>query len=209
MKTNNSNNTGIIILAAGSSSRLGTAKQLLPYAGTTLLQHSLQTALATNANTIVVVLGANAAIIKENIKNTTAHIVVNEEWQEGMASSIRCGIQALSNIDPNVQGAILLVCDQPFVNTSLLNNLIVSHHKTGKPIVACNYENTFGPPVFFHKSIFPELLLLKGDKGAKNIVQQHAGEMGSILFPEGNIDIDTADDYQKLSARTSKILFDH
>jgi len=195
-------NTGIIILAAGSSSRLGTAKQLLPYAGTTLLQHCLQTAIASSANPIVVVLGAHANAIQENIKNTTAHVMINEEWQEGMASSIRCGIQALSKINPNVEGVILVVCDQPFVSTSLLNNLMITHQNTRKPIVACSYENTFGPPVFFHKSIFPELLLLKGDKGAKNIVKQHAGEMEAILFPEGNIDIDTADDYQRLSDGT-------
>src|SRR5260370_40499877 len=110
---NNSKNIGIILLAAGSSTRLGTSKQLLPYAGKTLLEYCLQTAITSNAHPIVVVLGAHAAIIKKEIKSSIVHEIINNEWQEGMASSIRCGIKLLSTINPLTQGAILMVCDQP------------------------------------------------------------------------------------------------
>lgn len=192
-------NISVILLAAGESSRLGRPKQLLPYDGQTLLQHSLQVANASNAHPIVVVLGAHADAIKGETDNNTAHVVINAEWQEGMASSIRSGIKALVEISPSAEGAILMVCDQPFVTPSLLNDLIAAHHGTGHLIVTCGYENMFGPPTLFHKSMFPELLRLKGDTGARSVLRQHADAVEVIPFPEGNLDIDTAADYQKLS----------
>lgn len=89
-----------------------------------------------------------------------------------------------------------MVCDQPYVTSALLNNLMIVHQKTRKHIVACSYENTFGTPVFFHKTLFPELLQLKGDVGARGLIRQHPDEVGTVLFPEGKIDIDTNADYK-------------
>jgi molybdenum cofactor cytidylyltransferase len=128
-------------------------------------------------------------------------VAINAGWQEGMASSIRMGIKAITEIDPSIEGVILLVCDQPFINAGLLTNLITTHKKTNKRIVACTYENTFGPPVFFHQSFFPELLQLKGDIGARSIVQQHIDDAEAIPFPEGTYDIDTDADYQKIKEK--------
>ena len=85
-------------------------------------------------------------------------MVINGDWQEGMASSIRCGINAIVEADPDTEGVILMVCDQPYVSAALLNDLIDAHRKTSKQIVACSYEDSFGPPVFFHRTIFDELL---------------------------------------------------
>jgi molybdenum cofactor cytidylyltransferase len=199
IQKNDNKNFAVILLAAGKSSRLGHPKQLLLYDGQTLLQHSLQVASASNANPIVVVLGAQADIIKKEIDQAEAHIVVNADWQEGMASSIRSGVKHLVQIFPSVEGAILMVCDQPYVTSSLLNDLIATHQNTGKPIVTCGYANTFGPPTLFHKSLFPELLQLKADVGARGILRQHTDQAEVILFPEGSLDIDTEADYQKLS----------
>ncbi len=191
-------NIGIILLAAGESSRFGEPKQLLPYAGQTLLQHGLQVANDSIAHPIIVVLGAHADIIKKEINSGSTQVVVNAEWQEGMASSIRCGITALVGISAFTEGAILMVCDQPYINSTLLNILIETHENSSKPIIACSYAETFGPPTLFHKSIFPELLQLKGDVGARSILLQHINEVEVVLFPEGNLDIDTKADYQKL-----------
>ncbi|MES2645307.1 MAG: nucleotidyltransferase family protein [Bacteroidota bacterium] len=190
-------NIGIVLLAAGSSSRLGEPKQLLKYDDQTLLQHSLQVAIASNGSPIVVVLGANAGEILKSIDPGSAHIVVNEEWQEGMGASIRYGIKTILQVDPQVSGGIIMVCDQPFITRELLNNLVTKHQLTGKPIITCSYAGTFGPPSLFDKNIFPELLQLKGDAGAKKIIHQHAGELDVILFPEGETDIDTKADYEK------------
>jgi molybdenum cofactor cytidylyltransferase len=192
-------NIGVILLGAGASSRLGTPKQLMLYDGQTLLQHSLQVAGSSIAHPVVVVLGAHADTIKRDIDSGDAHIVVNATWQEGMASSIRYGINALVRINPFAEGAVLMVCDQPFVTASLLNDLITARQLSGNPIITCSYAGTFGPPTLFHKSIFPELLQLKGDVGARSILRQHANEVEVISFPEGSLDIDTKEDYQKLS----------
>jgi molybdenum cofactor cytidylyltransferase len=195
---NKEEQVGIILLAAGGSSRLGKPKQLLLYKGQTLLQNTLSVALTSNAQSVIVVLGANADILQTEITNGKIHVVVNDDWQEGMGSSIRTGVKAIAEINPSIEGVILLVCDQPFINSALLNNLITAHQKTGKEIVACTYGNTFGPPVFFHQSLFSELLQLKGDTGARSIVQKHLDNMEAIPFPEGIFDIDTEGDYQKI-----------
>jgi molybdenum cofactor cytidylyltransferase len=195
---NKEEQVGIILLAAGGSSRLGKPKQLLLYKGQTLLQNTLSVALTSNAQSVMVVLGANADILQTEITNGKIHVVVNDDWQEGMGSSIRTGVKAITEINPSTEGVILLVCDQPFINSALLNNLITAHQKTGKEIVACTYGNTFGPPVFFHQSLFSELLQLKGDTGARSIVQKHLDNMEAIPFPEGIFDIDTKGDYEKI-----------
>lgn len=194
---------GIILLAAGGSSRLGQPKQLLLYKGQTLLQYSLNEALTSNAQSVIVVLGANADILQDEIAGEKVNVVINADWQEGMASSIRTGVKAITEISPFIEGVILLVCDQPFINSALLNNLITAHQKTGKEIVACTYGNTFGPPVFFHHSLFSELLQLKGDTGARSIVQKHLDNMEAIPFPGGIFDIDTEGDFEKSKGSTS------
>lgn len=185
-------------MAAGSSSRLGRPKQLLPYNGKSLLEHAVDTANDTNANPVIVVLGANAAQLEKEIDEKKVHIAENKEWKEGMASSIRSGINTLLHIAPAVDFVILMVCDQPFVSSSLLNDLISTQKKTGKQIVACQYENSFGPPALFYKTILPELMQLKGDAGAKKILAQHSKDATTVLFTKGNIDIDTEEDYKTL-----------
>lgn len=187
---------GAILLAAGESSRLGTPKQLLLYKGQTLLQHILKTVIDSNADPVVVVLGAHANIIEKKIDSNAANVIVNDAWREGMASSIQVGIKMLLRVNPSAEGAVLLVCDQPYVTSSLLNELIEAHQNTGNPIITCSYADTFGPPTLFHKSLFPELLQLKGDVGARSILQHHSNKVEAIPFPEGNQDIDTMADYE-------------
>ncbi|MEQ1676668.1 MAG: nucleotidyltransferase family protein [Chitinophagaceae bacterium] len=192
------NSYSIIILAAGSSDRLGKPKQLLPYKNKTLLQYLIDEAKATSALSVLLVLGANAAAIQSELQTENIRIVINDDWQEGMASSIRCGINELQKINPATDAAILMVCDQPYVSASLLNDLILAHNKTNKPIVTSSYDNTTGPPALFHKSIFQELLQLTGDTGARSIVQKHINDVATVSFPKGSIDIDTAADYEAL-----------
>jgi molybdenum cofactor cytidylyltransferase len=197
---NHTTNIGVIIVAAGSSSRLGRPKQMLPYNGKTLLQYAVQTALASRAQPVVVVLGAEAETVQRGLMPNDAHVVLNAEWQEGMASSIRCGLKAFTKLSPAAEGFVLMVCDQPFVTASLLNDLIAAHQKTGKKVVACGYKDTFGPPVFFHHALFEELLGLKGDIGARGVVKQHADAVEVIPFPEGTFDVDTESDYEQLKS---------
>jgi molybdenum cofactor cytidylyltransferase len=100
---------------------------------------------------------------------------------------------------PDLDGVIFLVCDQPFLSVSFLQQLLTMQHKTGKPIIASSYGNTVGIPALFHKAYFPELLSLKGDAGAKKIMQAHTTDMATIDFPLGHIDIDTEEAYKMLN----------
>ena len=193
------NNCAIIILAAGSSSRMGRPKQLLPYNGKSLLEHTVDMANDADANPVIVVLGANATLLEKEIKEKKIHIVENKEWKEGMASSVRCGLNTLLHIAPSADAVIIMVCDQPFVSSSLLNEMIAVQKRTGKPIVSSQYDTAIGPPALFHKTIFPELLELKGDAGARKIIEQQRNEVAIVLFTNGNIDIDTERDYKALS----------
>jgi molybdenum cofactor cytidylyltransferase len=188
--------TGIIILAAGSSSRLGTPKQNLIYEGQTLLQRNIKAALATGCHPVIVMLGANINTIKPTIEGLPVDIVYNEDWEEGMSSSIRLGISELQKSHARVSSVILMLCDQPFVNTNLLEQLIPANSL--QSITACAYNRAIGPPVFFDGYYFPELLLLKGNEGAKNLMLKHEVHITTIPFPLGSIDIDTMEDFENL-----------
>ena len=196
------NKTGIVLLAAGDSSRLGEPKQLLVHKGATLLQHSLNVAISIQAGPVIVVLGAQAAMIRESIDSRSAHVVINADWQEGMASSVRCGIDALREICPAAEGVILMVCDQPFVTPDLLQKLISTQQITGKPIVASYYAETYGPPVFFHQTLFPELLQLRGDVGARSVIRKHFHDVEMVDFAKGTVDVDTKNDYRELTGKS-------
>ncbi len=195
---NTADGCGIVILAAGASSRLGQPKQLLPYHEQTLLEHSITIALASVATQVVLVLGAGAAGIQPVIKDDKLALIVNKQWQEGMASSIRFGLNQLLQQNAGMQMVIFMVCDQPYVSTELLNNLVTLQQQTGRSIVASQYAATTGIPALFTKALFPELLQLKGDAGAKKLVMLHQADTVTIPFPLGSIDIDTAADYQAL-----------
>lgn len=198
MQKNTIENIGVMLLAAGSSSRLGRPKQLLTFEGQTLLQYSLQVAQEASIGPVLVVLGANANEIGAEVTGKDVHTVFNPDWQEGMAASIRCGVQHLQQVAPGVEALILMVCDQPFVSAALLQSLVAAHQDTGKTIVTCTYAGTFGPPTLFHKTLFPELLQLTGDVGARKVLKQHADEVAAFPFPEGRLDIDTENDYQQM-----------
>ncbi|HEY0246525.1 MAG TPA: nucleotidyltransferase family protein [Mucilaginibacter sp.] len=190
--------TGVIILAAGSSSRLGEPKQNLVFQGQTLLQKAIQNALDSICDCVMVVLGGNAEVIQPTLADQTIPIIYNPDWQEGMASSIRYGLTELQKILPNATAAILMLCDQPFADAAILNQLIQNKIITNKNIVASSYNGTVGPPALFDVSYFPELLQLTGNEGAKKLLLKYAEDVTTIPFLLGAIDIDTAGDYKNL-----------
>lgn len=192
------NNIGIVILAAGASIRLGKPKQLLQYHGKSLLQNAIDTAINSNADTVTVVLGANSDNILMKIDRSGINILVNKEWEEGMASSVRNGLNELLFISPSTDAVIIMVCDQPHVSPALINDLINKQKQTGKSIVTCDYGEVIGPPVLFHRSLFNELMQLTGDAGARKIIQKHNEEVTTVLFTKGKIDIDSIEDYNTL-----------
>jgi molybdenum cofactor cytidylyltransferase len=190
------NKFGIIILAAGGSARLGRPKQTLTFKNQTFLRRIASTAASLDCGPVIIVLGSNAPLFSEDYENEI--VVMNDNWQEGMASSICCGLTKLLETYPSIAGAIITVCDQPHVTVSLLRKMLDTHRRSLLPIVACSYGNTIGTPALFHHSMFSELLQLRGDKGAKQIVNRDKERVGLVDFPLGSADIDTEEDYARL-----------
>lgn len=190
-------NTGIIILAAGSSSRLGKPKQLLEYKGKSLLKNVTKHALKITG-AVVVVTGFNHASIEKEISKMHVLNAYNPDWQEGMGSSINVGIQKIRNEFPDIHNVIISVCDQPFIDSSVFSELIDTYKKSQKGIVASSYSDILGTPVLFHSKYIGELAKLSGNEGAKKLLRQYQEDVTSISFEKGNIDIDTQNDYEQL-----------
>lgn len=191
-------NVGIIILAAGNSSRLGQPKQLLAYKETTLLKNTVKEASLVPHAVVIVVTGSNHELIEKELDNTAVKISFNPDWETGMSSSIVKGLKDLLRLQPDIQKCIFTVCDQPFVTGALFTNLVEEDQKSGKGITASEYTATLGTPVLFDKKYFAELLELKGQDGAKKIITKYLDDTAKVPFEKGSIDIDTEDDYNKL-----------
>lgn len=189
---------GIIILAAGASTRLGRPKQLLKFQDKTFIEKIIETALETEIQTVVV-LGANSRKIKTAIENLSIEIAINENWQSGMSSSIVKGLRKSSELKPDLSAVILLLCDQPFISKETILRLVKTQKETQKVIVASEYENTVGVPALFTLAVFEELLELKDDVGAKFLIQKYLDKgLAKIFAPEAAFDIDTKEDFDRL-----------
>ena len=195
-------NTGIILLAAGNSTRMGSPKQLLLYHGKTLLERIVDTSLQVfDNNKIILVLGANHSEIAFQIKDKITLISVNEEWKSGMASSIKAGLQTLLKHFPDMQRCIISVCDQPYLSSEVFIEMLKLADYSSKEIIAAKYAGTIGVPALFSKNYFKKLLHLSGEQGAKKIIQQNMDDVNIFTFDEGAIDIDTPSDYENLKTK--------
>ena len=188
----------VIIIAAGASRRMGQPKQLLPYKGQTLLSYITKCAIASSCNPVRVILGANAEKIEPEIVSLPIQIIKNNKWDEGISSSIRCGISYIQKQYLNLDGVVFLTCDQPFVSAELIEQLINTHNSTNKPIIASQYGGTLGIPALFSRTFFSALMKLQGDRGAKRIINKYPDLVYVIDFPQGKIDLDTLENYQQL-----------
>jgi molybdenum cofactor cytidylyltransferase len=195
---------GLIILAAGSATRMGRPKQLLSYQGRSLILHAVEVALASLCQPIIVVLGAYVEQIKPELMLKAVQVVENSQWQEGMSSSIRAGISMLLKTNSKLDAVIISLADQPLVSPQIFNQLIKSYQETQKVIIASKYNETTGVPALFSNALFPELMQLEGDKGAKALIQKYIDTGLILLIPEAAIDIDTPDDYKQLLLKNFK-----
>jgi len=186
----------IIILAAGESSRMGRPKQLLLWQGRPLLCHVAKVALSVPKASVHVVLGANQQLVAESLHGLHLKLCINERWHEGMGSSVRIGVQAALAEQPATSAVLFLLCDQPLITVDLLHELILRHSE-GAEIAATSYRDTLGVPALFAASLYPELLALQGDQGAKKIIQRYQEQAAIVSFPEAGMDLDTFEDYEQ------------
>ena len=189
---------GAVVLAAGGSSRFGPPKQLAIFRGETFVRRVVAAANEAECVPIVVVVGREAAQITSELAGLPASIAGHRRWSNGLGSSIAVGLKHALEIVANLDAAILLTCDQPFVNAAILRQLIQLHLEDGKSIVASAYAETLGIPALFGRSCFADLLQLRGDMGAKGIILARRNDVTPFDFPAAAIDIDTTADYEKL-----------
>ena len=182
----------VVILAAGDSSRMGQPKQLLQFEGEPMVARVVNAAIASDPKEVVVVVGSHADEVIEAVEGLNCRTVLNENWQEGMGSSIRTGIAALE--DPSI--VVLLHCDQPKVGRGHIGCL-AGQVRAGNVIAASSYDGTLGIPCAFSKAVLPKLLELKGEEGAKEIIMNERLK-ASIPLGAASLDIDTPQDLAKV-----------
>ena len=187
--------SALILLAAGSSRRMGQMKQLLPINDRPMLRRAAEAAVASGIGAVIVVLGANAGEVRPCLTGLAVHIVVNEGWEEGMGSSVRVGMKALDSLPIHPGSVIVALADQPNISASHVTRLIDAHRKTNKSIVASRHEGKLMPPVFFSETHFPSLQAMQGDVGARELLKANAHEVFAV--ESGDLgDLDTIADYE-------------
>jgi molybdenum cofactor cytidylyltransferase len=192
---------GAVVLAAGSSSRMGSPKQTLQFGGESLLRRAVLAAIGAGCRPVVVVTGAHSELSRREFEGLDVREVLNTDWETGMASSVRAGVKGLVDEDADVSAALLLLCDQPHVTARIISALVEAHRANGKAIVASRYGGSFGVPALFSRTLFAELTRLEGMSGAKEIIKRHAQEAHFLPFREGEVDVDTPDDFSRLIAK--------
>ena len=188
------NGVAAVILAAGSSSRLGQPKQLVEYQGETLLKRTIRSAQEAGARPVLVVLGANREQIEERVDFSGAMVVGNVDWAEGIASSIRAGVRTLMHEVPGTSGVLLVLCDQPRVTAEHLSRMLDAFVASGGNVVASLYAGKRGIPAIFPRQVFDELLALRGDKGARELLADPEWKVIELEFDGGELDIDRPED---------------
>ncbi len=193
----------VLILAAGASSRMGRIKQLLPWKKTTLLGNAIESAQDLENPDIFVVLGAHVDKIKENsvVKNIVC--IDHTDWEKGLGSSIAFGIRHIVATRGDYHGILIMLCDQPLIDSIYLNVMVDTLKKNTKGIVATAYGNRVGVPAIFDKKYFPELMELNEDKGAKSIIGKHKYDVSTIRPDGKEIDLDNLEDYKNLISKIS------
>lgn len=188
----------ILILAAGNSSRLGQSKQLVPIQGEPLLLKSVREAMGAQAESIVVVLGAQAEVHKKIIDTLPVEIVINTNWERGMGSSLKVGLKNLTDRFPEMEAVLIMVCDQPYLTTEHLKKIIAAYKKPNTEIITSFYNQTKGVPALFKNSLFSKLMQLNDTEGARKIIQTFKGSIIDVPFEKGEIDLDTPNDLRRL-----------
>lgn len=190
---NASDESAVVILAAGGSRRLGQPKQLVEIEGQSLVRRAAESALSAGSGSVHVVVGAEVDRVRAALEGLPVELVVNEAWREGVASSIRAAIDAIERRDRPVETLLLMLCDQPGVSGDVLRRLLDAYRMTRAPVVASRYPEGPGVPALFHAELFPALKSLDGDVGARELIRHLDRDVVTIPFAMAD-DIDTPGD---------------
>jgi molybdenum cofactor cytidylyltransferase len=194
---------GAIILAAGRSSRMGRAKQLLEVDGSPLVARAVDAVLASGARPVAVVVGAEAERVLATVAGRGIIAVPNPDWATGLSSSLRAGLAALLAAEPGLDAVLVAPCDQPALSADVIRRLAAAHASTGR-ISAARYGGRNGAPAVFGRDHFAALAGLSGDEGARRILNSDPGRVCPVEMPELGADLDTPSDYAAWKSRAPK-----
>ena len=186
---------GVVILAAGSSTRMGRPKQLLEIGGRSLIVRAVEAALASPAWPVVVVLGANAEIIRPVLAGLPVLVAENPAWAEGMAASIRTGVTTLMQFSRALEAGLFALCDQPAFSTAVIEQLVAAQATTCRSVVAAHYAGRNGAPAIFLREHFAALAALTGEEGARALLNGDPSQVAAVNLPDLAMDLDTPGDF--------------
>lgn len=195
-----SDRIGILVLAAGGSTRMGQPKQLLKLGGKTLIRRATETALAVS-DVVAVVTGADTEQIVKELHDLPLQIVPNADWSRGMGSSLRVGAHALIGARPEIDALIVTLCDQVAITPETLDRLRAAHHDSGGGLCAASFDGAVGPPVLFVRRFFADLLHVDDGGGAKSVLLRHPEDLRRVPCPEAAHDVDTWEEFQRVAGQ--------
>jgi molybdenum cofactor cytidylyltransferase len=185
-----------VVLAAGLSRRMGQAKLLLPVGGRPIVRHAVEGVRAAGLDPVLVVTGPDPAAIEAALTGLDVRIVVNPAPEAGQAGSVRAGVAALPAAADTV---VIALGDQPSLAPDIIPALLAAHRASGRPIVAPRYQDGPGNPVLFDRAVFPELLALEGDRGARPVIARDPARVEWVALDRPMPpDVDTPADYEKI-----------
>jgi molybdenum cofactor cytidylyltransferase len=186
-----------LILAAGAAARMGQPKQLLDWGGQPLVRQAAETALAARLSPLLVVVGSARVEVEAALAGLPLQTVPNPDYLAGQSTSLRVGIAALP---PEAAAVVVLLADQPFVTAALVERLVAAWRASAAPIVAPVYAGQRGNPVLFARAVFPELLAIQGDQGARAVLAADPSRVLAVPFDDARplADIDTPEEYERL-----------
>lgn len=190
------------VLAAGASTRMGEPKQLISAYGESLLRRSVRIASEAGFAPVYVVLGAYADMMRRELAGSTAVIVMNERWQEGMGTSLQCAVRAAD--EGGATDLLMMTCDQPLLSAEWLRGLREQHERREREATAARYAaGNVGVPAVFPRRWFPALLEIEGDRGARALLAQRLGDVFAVEFAGGETDLDSPEDLARFRTQRS------
>ena len=189
-----------VLLAAGSSSRMGRPKALLPYRGSTFLHHAAETLCATPCSPRYVIVGPEVEKSCWQVKGLDVEVVENPDHTSGLASSIGAALRALERREAangeRVEAILMTLVDQPLVTARHLTAILEAGRESG--LAATSWATTFGPPALLYRAFFSSLKVLQGDEGAKQVLSRNRDRLRLVAFPDAAVDVDDESDYERL-----------
>ncbi len=190
----------VVVLAAGASTRIGRPKQLLRYGDETLLTRAAKAALDTQCGPVYVVV-PDDPVVSRDLLDLPVQIVINTDVGEGIAGSIRTGLQTATKSAP-IDGVLFTLVDQPHVRAREQQKMVSHFNSQGPGVIAAAYNGVVGVPAIFPRRFFGRILALRGDQGARSLLKELEGEVHRHSLLEAAVDLDTVDDYERLLCRT-------